>query len=226
MRVLLTRPCDVSFQTAVELSKKGIHPVISPLTQIKMFAGSLENRDQIFLITSFFAAVWLSKCFSISRFCSIYTLSKQGADILEKSGFVNVHFIPGDAQNLVRLLSMLTITKEVLYLAGKNHTEDIPSFFSRLPSQFKVLIVYEAEENAKWIIETESELKWIDAVFHYSQRHARLFIQNLLLIPKEKNRFFKHVWHMCFSEKIMEVLKSSHVENVFKLEDHKIGFML
>lgn len=212
MRILLLRPEDQSIRTAAKLEALGHEAICSPLTKIVYCNPSppLPGGDEIGLLaTSARAFEGLAqtdpKWRKIFIDCPLFCVGEQTAQAANNGGFHNIALVAQDALELISLMRQQK-PMPLVYLAGKDRQPILEQGLSAKGWQIAPWILYEAQAAQALTTQAQAALRrqQIDAVLHYSKRHAEIFIECIRDAGLENE--IARLPHLCLSDSVAEAL--------------------
>ena len=206
-KIILTRPQELSYKIAKDLSKKNLPSLVQPLfSVIQLDNLQLKEKNlQAILITSSNAVFALTKL-AIKKELLILAIGKKTASEVKKLGYNNVFSANNSAISLCNLAENKLTKNEgfVFYLAGEIITLDIAEKLQNLGFLARKIIVYQTREIKEFLPITINEIIGgnIAEIWFYSKNSAKIFYQ----LTKKHNllRYLKQIKICCLSQNIAD----------------------
>jgi uroporphyrinogen-III synthase len=186
MFVLVTRPLNDAARTAEKLAQMGYTPVISPVLNI-VPTGAFWPQGVVDAAIATSAHAFQSLQFTSEwptpetrRLVPLFLVGARTAEAARARGFNGPMRVAADAKALCAEITQgLRAPARLLYLAGRDRKSDLESCCADAGLAVKVVEVYAAEA-ATSLSQAAIGLAAvgaIDAVLHYSQRSAEVFLE-------------------------------------------------
>ena len=179
MRVLLTRPKEQAQSTAARLQQAGHDVVFAPVSVIRVFPVIWPDEAYDALaITSARAIEALTNIPERVKTLPLWIVGEKTWLAARKAGFSGAALA---AETVADLLARTPTTPalRVIYLAGRDRKPDLEQTLHARGQNLQILESYaaEAEANLPEVAVQALQTNTIDAVLHYSERSAALFLE-------------------------------------------------
>ena len=222
--ILVTRPLDLSNQTASKLREMGHKVIIHPLLEIKQRHDFMVpySADNVFIITSqnsISAILKIQKdCYDLS--IPIYVVGDRTARVLQQNGFKNIYSAAGTAIELIRLIkNQVPKTKKLIYISGSHVAGNIFSELSEDGYDIEQAIVYDSV--------------FVDDIPHHIMQgitHIMFFscrtAQSFLRIYNQNKYKLSDIKALCISKNVAEVIVDCDWEEIIISSQPSEKFML
>ncbi len=185
MLVLVTRPAEQALETLVKLAARGHEAVLSPVAAIAPArahwpAGTID----VLVATSAraFEAFQTAPEFptpETKHLLPLFVVGQRTLEAARAAGFTGAARVAIDVKELApKLIAHLRSTSTALYLAGRERKPDLENTCVSAGFKLMLLETYGAEAAASLSEEALVALDAgaVDAVLHYSQRSAAIFL--------------------------------------------------
>jgi uroporphyrinogen-III synthase len=188
MLVLVTRPAEQALETLVKLAARGHEAVLSPVTAIAATdAHWPPGTIDILVATSAraFEALRADPEFptpETKRLLPLFLVGQRTLDAARAAGFTGPALVAADVKELApKLIAHLRSTSTALYLAGRERKPDLEIACVSAGFKLTLLETYDAAAAVSLSEEALAALdaRAVDAVLHYSQRSAAIFLELL-----------------------------------------------
>ena len=181
MRVLLTRPERESAATSARLAARGHSALAAPVLRIAAVPATIPaGHWEALIATSAHAIEWLDAAtLEHLRDAPLFVVGARTAAAARAANFRDVRDAYADAGALAAaLLTQATPRSHFLYLAGRDRKGALEAALRAANHHVETVVVYEAQAQAALPDEAIAALRdgRIDAVLHFSQRSAALFL--------------------------------------------------
>ena len=179
MRVLLTRPKEQAQRTAARLQQAGHEVVFAPVSVIRFFpVGWPDEAYDALAITSARAVEALTNIPERVKTLPLWIVGEKTLLAARKAGFSGPALVTAAVADLLAR-TPTTPKLRVIYLAGRERKPDLEQTILARGQSLKILESYAAEAASHLPEEAVQALqaKTIDAVLHYSERSAALFLE-------------------------------------------------
>lgn len=215
MRVLVTRPAFDAARTADRLAALGCHALIDSVIEIEALPVSAPKGDFTALVFTSANAVRIAAAFDELKRMAVFAVGTRTAEVARECGFQNVGVAAGDVNALGELLAAeLPPGAHVLHLAGENRAGDLPGRLAQSGIRIETRVLYRAKAARRLKPETVAALRAgkIDAVLHYSERSAAVFVQLAEAAGVGGN--IRTTRHLCLSSAVAAPLRmfGAHTE--------------
>ena len=179
MRVLLTRPKEQAQRTAARLQQAGHEVVFAPVSVIRFFpVGWPDEAYDALAITSARAVEALTDVSESFKTVPLWIVGEKTLFAARKAGLTGPALV---TETVADLLARTPKTPKlrVIYLAGRDRKPDLEQTLHARGQSLQILECYAAEAASHLPEEAVQALqaKTIDAVLHYSERSATLFLE-------------------------------------------------
>lgn len=213
--VLITRQKNDAKDIAKSFKAEGFSPFIEPLFKVERleFKKNLETPDFVIITSS--KACYLLKMLNLDKKMKIYAVGSKTAKIVKDLGFERV-FYPekSSALALKEVIINNESEKNGIYLRGEKITLDFARELKAENFEINDIIVYKIKENQSFSSDLIDFCKKNDfqLILIFSVNSAKIFS----FLSKKHNllEYFNKSEILCFSEKILGVLKKNGFTNL------------
>jgi len=180
LRVLVTRPRFDAARTAQRLSSLGHVAFLDPLIEIEPLPFAAPKAGYAALVFTSANAVRTADSYEELKRLPAFAVGPRTAEVMRETGFQAAGVAQGDVNSLGELIAArLPAGAKVLHLAGEDRAGDLPGRLSQNGILTDVRVIYRARASKQLRPETVTAFKdkKIDAVLHYSERSAAIFLE-------------------------------------------------